>query len=224
MEQQSNPRWLREQPVVTGSEPIPGPFDKSESYLLRLSKLLPDLRATLANHNPDIGTRELQRGTSLVESAFSLAVEARVRCVPHVVYPKSTMLIACISFVHAAGQHIQLQNVAKRLHMVSKCPRIVASGPDMQARAIRVKEDHGTLINALEQTHSTWKQYLDEMPDTEELSSATDELQSAITSSKVLFDRMINVSSMVQMTSSPVLLEGMSISAPNVSLSLTHAR
>ena len=134
------------------------------------------------------------------------------------------MLIACISFVHAAGQHIQLQNVAKRLHMVSKCPRIVASGPDMQARALRVKEDLGRLINALEETLSTWKQYLDEMPDTEELSSATDELQSAITSFKVLFDRMINVSSMVQMTSSPVLLEGMSISAPNVSLSLTHAR
>ncbi|KAI0328990.1 midasin [Cubamyces sp. BRFM 1775] len=189
LEQQGNPRWLREQPVITGPEPIPGPFDKGESYLLRLSKLLPDLRATLANHNPDIGTRELQRGTSLVESAFSLAVEARA------------------SFVHAAEQHAELNNVAKRLHMISKCPRIVALGLDMQARTLRVKEDLGRLINALEETLSTWKQFIDEMPDTEALSSAAGELQSAIASSKVLFGRMKYVSSVVQLTSTPVLLE-----------------
>ncbi|KAH9891844.1 midasin [Cubamyces lactineus] len=203
LEQQNNPRWLREQPVITGSEPLPGPFDKSETYLLRLSKLLPDMRATLANHNPDIGTRELQRGTSLVESAFSLAVEARA------------------SFVHAAGQHIQLQNVLRRLHMISKCPRIVASGSDMQARTLRIKEDFGRLINALEETLSTWRQYLDEVPATEALPSAVVELQSAITSSKVLFERMANVSSMIQSTLVPVLLED---EAPVIEQALDHVR
>lgn len=76
LEQQSNPRWLREQPVTDATI---GPLDKSEAYLLRLSKLLPDLRTRLGNHHPDIGTRDLQRGTNLVESAFSLAIEARTR-------------------------------------------------------------------------------------------------------------------------------------------------
>ena len=80
LEQQSNPRWLREQPVAETLAEDVRPFDNSEVYLLRMTKLLPDLRATLSNHHTDIGTRELQRGTGLVESAFSLAVEARARC------------------------------------------------------------------------------------------------------------------------------------------------
>ena len=81
LEQQSNPRWLREQPVVKEVVQDVGPFDKSEVYLLRMTKLLPDLRAALSNHHPDIGIRDLQRGTGLVESAFSLAIEARARYV-----------------------------------------------------------------------------------------------------------------------------------------------
>ncbi len=81
LEQQSNPRWLREQPVVEEAVQDVGPFDKSEVYLLRMTKLLPGLRAALSNHHPDVGIRDLQRGTGLVESAFSLSIEARARCV-----------------------------------------------------------------------------------------------------------------------------------------------
>ena len=77
LEQQSNPRWLREQPLLVEQTSDLGPFDKSEVYFLRLTKLLPDLRTTLGSHHPDIGTRDLQRGTNLVESAFSFAVDAR---------------------------------------------------------------------------------------------------------------------------------------------------
>ena len=77
LEQQSNSRWIREQPIVEVSVHTQGPFEKSEKYLLRLTKLLPDLRAALVGHHDDIGLRDLQRGTNLVESAFSLAVETR---------------------------------------------------------------------------------------------------------------------------------------------------
>ncbi|CDO69902.1 hypothetical protein BN946_scf184884.g61 [Trametes cinnabarina] len=189
LEQQSNARWLREQPIVVDPQTAVGPFEKSETYLLRLSRLLPDLRSSLSNHNPDIGTRDLQRGINLVESAFSLAVEAR----------------AC--FVDAVEQHSRLQELSKRLHMIVEHPRIVASGSAAQDRTVRIKEDLGRLVNALEETHGIWKQYLDELPDTEVLPSAVQELQSVIDSSKVFFSQVAEVSTKVKLTPVPVLLE-----------------
>ncbi|KAI0769070.1 midasin [Trametes elegans] len=189
LEQQGNPRWLREQPALASSHASLGPFEKSEMYLLRLSKLLPDLRSKLVNHNPDIGTRELQRGTSLVESAFSLAVEARA------------------SAVAASGMHADLHDVVSRLHMIAQSPRVVASGRDMQARAVRIKEDLGRLVSALEETYSTWRQYLQELPNTKGLSTAADELQSAIASSKMLFSRVTSLIATLKLTAVPVLLE-----------------
>ncbi|KAI0357543.1 midasin [Trametes cingulata] len=203
LEQQSNPRWLREQPVLVGKPSLPEPFERSESYLLRLSQLLPELRASLANHNPDIGTRELQRGTSLVESAFSLAVDAR----------------AC--FVDAAERHTQLQDVVQRLRTIAQHPRVVASGSDMHTRVVRIKEDLGRLVNALEETYTVWKQYLQEMPDTEALPSAADELYIAITACKTHFSRVADLTGIIKLTSVPVLLED---EAAVVEQALDHVR
>ncbi|KAI0822070.1 midasin [Trametes gibbosa] len=209
LEQQCSARWLREQPVITDSWPLSAPFEKSEAYLLRLSKLLPDLRATLSNHNQDIGTRELQRGTSLVESAFSLAIEARKWCV-------NCGFAWCrfrwnspglFSFVDATEQHMQLQNIVRRLHMISQQPRIVASGSDMHIRVVRIKEDLGRFISALEEMHTTWRQYLAELPNTEVLPAAADGVMAAISASKALFTRVADVTMMLKMTSTPVLLE-----------------
>ncbi|KAI0631943.1 midasin [Trametes polyzona] len=189
LEQQSSPRWLREQPVLTCTHVAVGPFEKSESYLLRLSKLLPDLRARLSEHSPDIGTRDLQRGTGLVESAFSLAVEARSW------------------FVETADQYAQLRDLAKRLRMVSQCPRIVGSGPEVLRRVVHVKEDTGRLVNALEETSAIWRQYLEELPSSNSLPAAAEELQSVITSSKDMFSRIAQVATTAKLTSMPVLLE-----------------
>ncbi|KAI9068715.1 midasin [Trametes sanguinea] len=203
LEQQSNPRWLREQPVVADMRAAVGPFEKSETYLLRLSKLLPDLRSSLSNHNPDVGTRDLQRGTNLVESAFSLAVEARA------------------SFVDAVEQHSSLQELAKRLHTIAQSPRIVASGPEAQARAIHIKEDLGRLVNALEETNTIWKRYLDELPDTQVLPSAMQELASAIASSRSLFGLVADVTAKVKLTPVPVLLQD---EAAVIEQALDHVR
>ncbi|OSD02514.1 midasin [Trametes coccinea BRFM310] len=204
LEQQSNPRWLREQPVVADMRAAIGPFEKSEVYLLRLSKLLPDLRSSLSNHNPDVGTRDLQRGTNLVESAFSLAVEARA------------------SFVDAVEQHSNLQELAKRLHTIAQHPRIVASGPEAQVRAVHIKEDLGRLVSALEETNTIWKQYLDELPeDTEALPSAMQELTSAIAVSNSLFNQVADVTAKVKLTPVPVLLED---EAALIEQALDHVR
>ncbi|KAI8971187.1 midasin [Trametes punicea] len=189
LEQQANPRWLREQPIIADLQTSIGPLEKSETYLLRLSNLLPELRAALADHNPDVGTRELQRGTNLVESAFSLAVEARAR------------------FVDAAEQYTRLQELARRLYAIAQCPRVVASGVDMQTCTIRIKEDLGRLTKAFEETYMIWKRYLEEVPDEEGLPSAVYEIQSAIASSKVLFKRVEDVTRVLRSTPVLVLLE-----------------
>ncbi|KAI0647852.1 midasin [Trametes meyenii] len=189
LQQQSNARWLREQPAATSTEITLGPFDRGEAYFFRLSKLLPDLRAALVDHNPDIGTRDLQRGMNLVESAFALAVETRA------------------SFVDAAEQYTRLLDVVGRLRDIAQHPRIVASGLDVHVRAVRMKEDLGRLINALEEMHTIWKQYLNELPDTEALVPAIDDLHSAIVSSKAIFLRMATMTKIVESTPIPVLLE-----------------
>ncbi|KAI1794980.1 midasin [Ganoderma leucocontextum] len=189
LEQQSNPRWLREQPVVEELVQAVGPFDKSEVYLLRMTKLLPDLRAALSNHHPDIGTRDLQRGTGLVESAFSLAIEARA------------------SFVEATDQHSRLRRVASRLHMVSQWPRVVASGPQLVHRVVAIKEDIGRLVKALEETLTIWRKYLQQLPETESLPTALDELQSVFSSSQEMFRRMAEVTTNVKLLNVPILLE-----------------
>lgn len=77
LEQQSNGRWLREHPLIESMKESEEIVEKTEVYLLRLTKLLPDLRTSLANHHPDMGTRDLQRGTNMVASGFSLAIDAR---------------------------------------------------------------------------------------------------------------------------------------------------
>ncbi|KAM5539433.1 hypothetical protein V8D89_006885 [Ganoderma adspersum] len=189
LEQQSNPRWLREQPVVEEVVQDVGPFDKSEVYLLRMTKLLPDLRAALSNHHPDIGIRDLQRGTGLVESAFSLAIEARA------------------SYVEATEQYQRLGIVASRLHVVSQSPRVVASGPQLVDRVVAIKEDLGRLVNALEETLTIWRKHLQQLPETESLPAALDELQSAFSSSQEMFRRMIEIAKNVKLLSVPILLE-----------------
>ncbi|TBU59248.1 midasin [Dichomitus squalens] len=203
LEQQSNPRWLREQPVVVKLAEDVGPFDKSESYFLRLTKLLPDLRAALSNHHPDIGTRDLQRGSGLVESAFSLAVEARA------------------SLVEAIHQYQQLHEVTLRLQTVSRNSRVVASDPELGPRVVGIKEDLGRLVNALEETSAIWRKYLQQLPETEALPAALDELQSALASSQEMFRRMTDVTSNAKLLIAPILLED---EAATVQQALEHVQ
>lgn len=74
--QQQNIRWLREQPVLN-FPPDDLSLEKAEGYFVRLLGGLPLLRASLPDHNPDLPTRDLQRGTMFLESAFALALRDR---------------------------------------------------------------------------------------------------------------------------------------------------
>ena len=77
LRQNADPRWLREQPIISDLPGIAFPTGKSENYYLRLCGLLPELRTSLSNHHPDLTTRELQRGLGFLESAFSIAINLR---------------------------------------------------------------------------------------------------------------------------------------------------
>jgi midasin len=70
-------RWLREQPVFSDVPTSLKSIEKSETYFCRLQNVLPSLRLLLSDHHPDVSTRDLQRGIMLLESGFSLAIDAR---------------------------------------------------------------------------------------------------------------------------------------------------
>ncbi|KAF5382460.1 hypothetical protein D9615_002742 [Tricholomella constricta] len=79
LRQNSDSRWLREQPVMPDvNEPVMS-TQKGEQYFARLYGLLPDLRSSLSNHHSDLTTRELQRGILLLESGFSMGIDLRFR-------------------------------------------------------------------------------------------------------------------------------------------------
>lgn len=95
--------------------------------------------------------------------------------------------------------------------MVSQSPRIVASGPQLVHRVVAIKEDLGRLVGTLDETLVIWRKYLQQLPETESLPAALDELQSAFSSSQEVFCRMVEVATTVKRLHVPILLEGESI-------------
>jgi len=67
--------WIRGQPLLYPIEDIT--TERGEIYFDRLRGCFPTLRDALVNHHSDLGTGELSRGVSLVESGYSLALETR---------------------------------------------------------------------------------------------------------------------------------------------------
>lgn len=68
--------WIRNQPLMPASSAVTS-VKKVEHYFDRLRGCLPALRKVPLHHHSDLGTRELSRGISAVESAYSLALEGR---------------------------------------------------------------------------------------------------------------------------------------------------
>ena len=68
--------WIRNQPLMPQNSAMTS-AEKAEHYFDRLRGCLPALRKVLSDHHSDLGTRELSRGISVVESGYSLALEGR---------------------------------------------------------------------------------------------------------------------------------------------------
>ncbi|KAG8704048.1 hypothetical protein FRC08_002482, partial [Ceratobasidium sp. 394] len=50
---------------------------KSNKQFVKLLEVMPEMRASFRRHHPDIPTRDFRRASNLVESSFSLVIEAR---------------------------------------------------------------------------------------------------------------------------------------------------
>lgn len=79
LRQQSDARWLREQPLLQYPPEASATVAKGEDYYNRLNNTLPTLRSSLSGHHPDLVTRDLQKGVMFVESVFAMAIESRTR-------------------------------------------------------------------------------------------------------------------------------------------------
>ena len=74
-------RYLMEQPKLDQQKDLklPGGTEKIDIYYFRTVNLLPSLLQSAGNHHPDIDGRDLRRGISLFESAFSISIHSRSR-------------------------------------------------------------------------------------------------------------------------------------------------
>lgn len=95
-----------------------------------------------------------------------------------------------------------------RLRAISHQACIVASGPDLLPRIVSIKEDIGRLVNALDETVTIWQQYLRQVPETDILPTALEDLQSAQSATQTMFGRLNDVVTNVRLLDVPVLLEG----------------
>lgn len=68
--------WIRGQPLLCPVEDIIT-TERGEIYFDRLRGCFPSLWDALVSHHSDLGTGDLSRGASLVESGYSLALETR---------------------------------------------------------------------------------------------------------------------------------------------------
>ncbi|KAG8214523.1 midasin [Butyriboletus roseoflavus] len=68
--------WIRNQPLMPARSAMAS-AEKAEHYFDRLRGCLPALRNVLSDHHSDLGTRDLSRGISVVESGYALALEGR---------------------------------------------------------------------------------------------------------------------------------------------------
>lgn len=68
--------WIRNQSLMPTRSAVAA-AEKAEHYFDRLRGCLPALRKVLSDHHSDLGTRDLSRGISVVESGYFLALEGR---------------------------------------------------------------------------------------------------------------------------------------------------
>jgi len=206
LRQNADPRWLREQPIISYLPEIAFPTEKSENYYLRLCGLLPELRASLSNHHPDLTTRELQRGLGFLESVFSTAINLRSR------YVRFGGLYRRIHFHYrlasAFEKYRRLSKMCSRLQMISSHPNSILSGPSVLKNVSDVKNIIWKLASALQEVQEGASTYNALHPDDRIPDSFFRDLQSVRTLTTGLQDKMTAVTESITLTSLPLLLDG----------------
>ncbi|GLB38607.1 putative P-loop containing nucleoside triphosphate hydrolase protein [Lyophyllum shimeji] len=126
-------RLLREQPTMPEANDPAMSTQKGEHYFARLCGLLPELRSSLSTHHSDLTTRELQRGIMLLESGFSIGIDLRSR------------------LAIALGKFRKLEQMAKRLRMLSCDAKALLSGSNLIHHVESVNDVLCRLVKSLQE-------------------------------------------------------------------------
>ncbi|KAG5644766.1 hypothetical protein DXG03_007674 [Asterophora parasitica] len=189
LRQNSDSRWLREQPIMPDIDEPAMSTQKGENYFARLYGSLPDLRSSLSNHHLDMTTRELQRGTMLLESGFSMGIDLRSR------------------LAGALQKFAKLEQTATRLGMLSANAKQLLTGPTLIDHAQQVSNIICRLLNAIQETLDGIQTYNSLQPSTKVSDSLIQEVGTLRESTAVLQGRLATLLVNMKLTTLPILTD-----------------
>ncbi|TFY83880.1 hypothetical protein EWM64_g135 [Hericium alpestre] len=189
LHQQQNERWLLEQAVISSSPADTSDSEKMERYWLRLRGLLPGVRATLADHHSDIGTRELQRGVMLLESGLSIALDTRSR------------------LASLTSSYERFINVTRRLRMLRQTSKVAISGDESLSRVLRLKDFLCRCCHALFEAGQQLEAF-GTLPSAQPIpATLSEELSVLMASTETRRDKLSEAVNNMRLTGTPLLLE-----------------
>ncbi|OCH90921.1 midasin [Obba rivulosa] len=189
LEQLRSRRWIRERSMVANLARFAPTVRKADDYFHRISAVIPDLRNSLSDHHSDLSGRELQRALMLLESSFSIALEARSSA--------SDLL----------GDFQQLQDTIARLRTLRSSQVLAVSDSRLLEHVRRLGADMSKLEHALVEARHHLRAYRQHLLDTSSPSVVADELQSLIQTTQAFAGELSETAKNIGLTSASVLLE-----------------
>ncbi|KAJ7451619.1 midasin nuclear AAA ATPase [Mycena latifolia] len=202
LRQQSDARWIREQPVLASPE-ASTTVAKGEDYYNRLNGALPTLRSSLSGHHPDLVTRDLQKGVMFVESVFAMAVDSRSR------------------LADAFVNYSKVQRLSQRLNGLAATPKIAFYGTTMTNR---IRHAHGILCklaSALKETNQALDTFNALHPTPRITDSFLQQVQALELSTIDVCVQIKHICDYVNCSSLPILLEDERVVVTNAITHLT---
>ncbi|TFY72597.1 hypothetical protein EVG20_g419 [Dentipellis fragilis] len=188
-ERQRSERWIREQLSIPPSHADSPDIKRMERYLYKLRGLLPDVRASLSDHNPDLPTRELQRGVMFLESGLTVAFHARSHL--------ASLIPSYDTFI----------DVSRRLEMLKGTARVVASGAETLTQVLHIKDFVCRCHHALTETSRQLESF-GRLPSAQPApAELLQEINLLIASTETHRSSLFEVISHLKLTKTPLLLE-----------------
>ncbi|KAJ7717676.1 midasin nuclear AAA ATPase [Mycena metata] len=187
--QQSDARWLREQPILRCAVDAAATVAKSEDYYLRLHGALPLLRSSLSGHHPDLVTRDLQKGAMFVESVFATAVDSRSR------------------LADAFANYDKLRQLSHRLSLLAGSQGIAFYGQSMTHQVGQIHDILCKLSSALKETNDGLDTFNALNPTPLVAGALLEEAKALELSTRALCAQIKGIHDSLNSSSLPILLE-----------------
>ncbi|EJD43593.1 P-loop containing nucleoside triphosphate hydrolase protein [Auricularia subglabra TFB-10046 SS5] len=135
LENQMRREWLFDQPALLATaDPLLSDLATTvDTHFVALVESMTSLRNSLAHHNPDIPTRELERAISVIEATFRFGIDSRAR------------------LSETWDQYSTLANAVMRLKRVGATESFAATGPDPRRLCRDWANAYCRLVDSLEE-------------------------------------------------------------------------